>query len=175
MGKKPKDDRGTDCKLTASAASACDLNFDNKLCINRWPPRVPRDQLPAGRAYQARPPEGKEAKVTHMAKNIDKIADELGARIVGRVPDTGGGAFGAARLARIAAGTRARLKPGQGRRPGRPTDANWVLHPKVPMSNATRRRLAILAERSSAEGHKVSPMQIAARILEEALASLPEH
>jgi len=43
------------------------------------------------------------------------------------------------------------------------------------MSDATRRRLALLAEKSSTGGRKVSPMQIAARILEEALADLPEH
>jgi hypothetical protein len=110
-----------------------------------------------------------------MAKNIDHIASKLGAKIVGQVPDIGGGAFGAARLARIVETMQARLEPGRGRRPGRPTDASWVLHPKVPMSEVTRQRLAMLAEQSSTEGRKVSPMQLAARILEEALASLPEH
>ena len=109
-----------------------------------------------------------------MAKHIEKIADKLGARIVGQVPDAGGGAFGAARLAGIVETMQARLEPGRGRRPGRPTDSNWVFHPKVPMSAATRERLAMLAEQSSGEGRKVSPMQIAARILEEALAGLPE-
>ena len=67
----------------------------------------------------------------------------------------------------------ARLKPGQGRRPGRPTDANWVRHPKVPMSDATRQRLARLAEESSRSGRKVSPTQIAAEILEDALSGMP--
>ena len=85
------------------------------------------------------------------------------------MPDTGGGAFGAARLAHIVATIQARLEPGQGLRPGRPTDANWVRHPKVPMSDATRQRLARLAEQSSTGGRKVSPMQIAAQILEDAL------
>jgi hypothetical protein len=84
------------------------------------------------------------------------------------------GAFGAARLARIVADLQARLEPGQGLRPGRPTDASWVRHPKVPMSEATRRRLTRLAEQSSSGGRKVSPMQVAARILEEALAGLPD-
>ena len=77
--------------------------------------------------------------------------------------------------ARIVETMQARLEPGQGRRPGRPTDASWVRHPKVPMSDATRHRLALLAEQSSTGGRKVSPMQIAARILEEALAEVPEH
>jgi hypothetical protein len=35
-----------------------------------------------------------------MAENIIRIADRLGADIIGQVPETGGGAFGAARLAR---------------------------------------------------------------------------
>jgi hypothetical protein len=110
-----------------------------------------------------------------MTKNIQRIADALGARIVGEIPDTGGGAFGAARLARIAASLQNRLTPGQGMRAGRPTDASWVHHPKVPMSDATAKRLKTLAQRASAGGRKVSPMQIAAQILEEALAGIADH
>ena len=109
-----------------------------------------------------------------MAKHIEKIAAGLGAEIIGRVPDVGGGAFGVARLARIIETMRSRLQPGQGLRPGRPTDANWVEHPKVPMSVATKERLTRLAEQVSAGGRKISPMQIAAEILEDALASVPE-
>ncbi len=108
-----------------------------------------------------------------MAKNIDKIAAGLGAKVVGKVPHTGGGAFGAARLAHIVATIQARLEPGQGLRPGRPTDASWVRHPKVPMSDVTRQRLARLAEQSCTGGRKVSPMQIAAQILEDALSGIP--
>jgi hypothetical protein len=66
-----------------------------------------------------------------MARNIEKIAAGLGANIAGQVPETGGGAFGAARLTR-------------------------------------------LAEQASTDGRKVSPMQIAARILEDALTQVPE-
>ena len=109
-----------------------------------------------------------------MAKNTKKLAEALGATRVVEVPDTGGGAFGAAWLGHIVATIQSRLEPGQGLRPGRPTDANWVRHPKVPMSEATRQRLTSLAEQSSQGGRKVSPMQIAARILEEALAGIPE-
>jgi hypothetical protein len=108
-----------------------------------------------------------------MAKNIEKIAAGLGAQVVGKVPHTGGGAFGAARIARIVETVQARLEPGQGIRPGRPTEASWVRHPKVPMSDATRQRLTRLAEQVSASGRKVSPMQIAARILEDALSGIP--
>ena len=42
------------------------------------------------------------------------------------------------------------------------------------MSEATRQRLARLAEQSSTAGRKVSPMQIAAQILEDALSGIPE-
>lgn len=105
-----------------------------------------------------------------MAKNIDRIAKGLGAKVVRQIPETGPGAFGAARLAKIVANIQGRLAPGQGLRPGRPTDATWVLHPKVPMSEATKHRLDVLAEQISASGRKVSPMQLAAQILEDALA-----
>jgi hypothetical protein len=109
-----------------------------------------------------------------MVKNIDAIAGRLGARRIAQVPEVGGGAFGAARLARILEQLRSRLVPSQGRRVGRPTDAEWVRHPKVPMSEATARRLIRLAEEASTPGRKISPMQLAAQILEDALATLPD-
>jgi hypothetical protein len=109
-----------------------------------------------------------------MVSHIERIAHGPGAEVVGHVPDTAGGAFGAAWLARIVASLQSRLVPGQGKRAGRPSDASWVHHPKVPMSEATARRLRMLAERASANGRKVSPMQIAAQILEDAVAGIPE-
>jgi hypothetical protein len=108
-----------------------------------------------------------------MARNIERIASVLGATVVGQVPETGGGTFGAARLAQIVASLPARLEPGQGRRPGRPTDARWTQHPKVPMSEETVRKLTWLAEFASTAERWVSPMQIAARLLEEAVAQCP--
>jgi hypothetical protein len=109
-----------------------------------------------------------------MARNIKKIAAGLGAEIVTQVPETGGGAFGAARLGALVEALQSRLVPGQGRRPGRPTDPAWVHHPKVPMSEATQRRLTRLAEHASRGGRVVSPMQLAAQILEDAVAAIPE-
>src|SRR5271154_1087516 len=106
-----------------------------------------------------------------MATNRAKLARLLGAKIVGEVPDVGGGAFGMARLAHI---LHARLTPGQGERPGRPTDAAWEVRPKVPMSRATQRKLKQLAEQASKDGRKVSAMQLAAHLLEEALAQVEE-
>lgn len=101
-----------------------------------------------------------------MAKNIKEIA--------GQVPDAGGGAFGAARIAQIVDQLQARLKPGQGLRAGRPTVSTWERHPKVPMSRSTEQRLIRLAEKAGATGRKVSPMQIAAQILEAAIEDIPE-
>lgn len=109
-----------------------------------------------------------------MAKNIDRIAERLGAKVIGQVPETGGGVFEAARLAKYVESVRARLVPGQGKRAGRPSVPSWVQHPKIPMSEATKQRLLSLAELASAGGRKVSPMQIAAQILEDALAGVPE-
>jgi hypothetical protein len=104
-----------------------------------------------------------------MAKNIKKIAELLGARIVAEVPDTGGGAFGAYRLAEIVAGLQARLEPGLGKRPGRPTAVDWIHHRKLPMSDATFRKLEELAAKASTDDRKVSPMQLAAQLLEDAI------
>ena len=109
-----------------------------------------------------------------MAKNVQRVAELLGAKVVGQVPDVGGGAFGAARLRAIIAALQARLKPGEGKRPGRPTDPNWVRAPKIPMSTETEQKLIRLAERASGSGRRVSPMQMAAQLLEEAIARLPE-
>lgn len=109
-----------------------------------------------------------------MAKNIKELADQLGAEIVGRIPDTGGGAFGAARLSQVIQQLQSRLRPSQGLRAGRPTVATWDRHPKVPMSRKTEQRLIRLAEEASHGKRKVSPMQLAAQILEDALEGITE-
>lgn len=101
-----------------------------------------------------------------MAKNVNKIAKALGATVVGEIPNTGGGAFGMSRLAAI---LRARLEPSQGRRPGRPSDPLWIIQRKVPMSQETLERLTQLAASISTAERKVSPMQVAAQLLEESL------
>ncbi|MBX3411555.1 MAG: hypothetical protein KF708_02465 [Pirellulales bacterium] len=103
-----------------------------------------------------------------MAKNIKKIAQRLGATIVGDVPDVGGGTIGMARLAKIMAD---RLEPSRGKRPGRPTDPSWNHYGKVPMSDATMAQLTTLAESVSTDDRKISPMQLAAQLLEDGLSS----
>lgn len=109
-----------------------------------------------------------------MAKNIDSIAAKLGATVVADVPDVGGGAFGAARLAEVATALRSRMVPGEGKRPGRPSDPAWVHASKIPMSERTAEKLRRLAERVGDAGRRVSPMQLAAQLLEDAVARLPE-
>ena len=108
-----------------------------------------------------------------MSKKIDKLADALGAMVIAKVPRTGGGAFGAARLGQIVADLQAELTPSQGKRPGRPTRSGWSLRPKIPMSTATESRLIALARKASSPDRKISPMQLAAQLLEDVVARLP--
>ncbi len=109
-----------------------------------------------------------------MARNVKHIARKMGAVVVARIPETGGGAFGAARIARIVDALQKRLIPGSGTRPGRPTSPDWSLHPKVPMSSKTQRKLKRLARDYSTPQRKLSPMQVAAQLLEEVLNSCPD-
>jgi hypothetical protein len=108
-----------------------------------------------------------------MTRIAKEIAPALGAEIVGKVPETGGGAFGAARLVQIIASLRARLQPSRGVRPGRPTSKDWRLRSKIPMSAQTRSKLRRLSKQMSTTERKVSPMQLAAHLLEEAVAGCP--
>jgi hypothetical protein len=89
----------------------------------------------------------------------------MGAVVVSQIPDVGGGAFGAARLAAL----RSRLQPQVGLRPGRPADKTWNLRRKVPMSAETLKKLQGLAAQISDGKRKVSPMQLAAQLLEQSL------
>ena len=108
-----------------------------------------------------------------MPKNVDKIAEVLGAKVVTRLPRTGGGAFRHARLAAIVERLQARLAPSW-QAAGPTTDATWVHHPKIPMSKVTEQRLIRLAERISDQSRKVSAMQLAAQLLEDAVARIEE-
>jgi hypothetical protein len=102
-----------------------------------------------------------------MAKNRMRLAKLLGAKLVDEIPDVGGGVFGMAKMAHL---LHQRLTPSQGERPGRPTNPQWVVRPKVPMSKATARKLAKIAEEFSTPKRKVSPMQVAAHLLEDAIS-----
>jgi hypothetical protein len=60
-----------------------------------------------------------------ISRNIKRIADGLGAKVVGHVPDTGGGALRGAHPVRIVASAQARLVPGQEKRAGRLSNPSW--------------------------------------------------
>ena len=107
-----------------------------------------------------------------MDELIEKLAQSLGAKHVAEIPDVGPGAFGAARLRAIVRTLHSSLEPSRGLRPGRPTNPNWTRHPKVPMSDDSQRKLELLAEQASTKDRKVSPMQVAAQLLEESLARI---
>lgn len=103
-----------------------------------------------------------------MVKNIEVLARKLGATVVGTVPEYSAGAFGIAALADI---LKQRLEPSVGKRPGRPSYAAWSKRPKVPMAPETEERLKELSHLLSEGGRQVSPMQVAALLLEQATAS----
>lgn len=96
-----------------------------------------------------------------------KIAERLGAEHVGQLPETGGGAFGMARLAHL---LKERLDARGSRRAG--NAVAWVLSPKVPMTPETEKLLIALAEKLSTAERRIDPTQLAAQLLEESLRRL---
>jgi hypothetical protein len=81
-------------------------------------------------------------------------------------------------LARFGRRLRSRLAPGQGERPGRPSDPTWIIQRKLSMSAETLANLERIASSLSNDSRQVSPMQVAALIVEEAaerLVNLTEH
>jgi hypothetical protein len=90
-------------------------------------------------------------------KQRDEIITLLGAKAVGRVP-AGHGAFGAARVTHI---VQTQLSS-QARRLASPRAS-------VPINARTAEKLERLAKAASTQHHKVSPTQIAAVLLEQAV------
>jgi hypothetical protein len=107
-----------------------------------------------------------------MAKNINELATKLGANVIAKIPDVGGGAFGANRIACVVAEIQKQLRPSEGKRPGRPTNPKWEVALKVPMSTEVETKLAGFAALASIDGRRVSKMQLAAHLLEEAVMRL---
>ena len=103
-----------------------------------------------------------------MAKSIDSIAKKLGATVMGTVPEYSAGAFGVATLAKT---MRDRLEPSQGKRPGRSSNRRWTKRSKVPMAVETEDRLKRLAKMLSDDDRQITPMQVAAQLLEETTAT----
>ena len=67
---------------------------------------------------------------------------------------------------------RQRLEPGRGERPGRPSDPTWTVQRKLSMSEQTLQTLASAADAVSTDERRVSPMQIAALLIEDATQGL---
>lgn len=72
-------------------------------------------------------------------------------------------------LERLAHEVRTKLEPSQGQRPGRPTHRGWVVQRKVSMNEETFRSLEELAATLSTDHRRVTAMQVAALLLEEAV------
>lgn len=67
---------------------------------------------------------------------------------------------------------RRRLAPGQGERPGRPSDPSWTMQRKLSMSPETLAVLEELADVLSTDERRVSPMQVASLLVEDAAGRL---
>jgi len=61
-----------------------------------------------------------------MAIDKLKIANSMGARVIGRIPETGPGAFSAIRVLRLTAELRERLRPGSEERKHLPADYRGI-------------------------------------------------
>ena len=70
---------------------------------------------------------------------------------------------------------RQRLEPGQGERPGRPSDPTWTIQRKLSMKAETLTLLEKAAEVISTEKRRVSPMQLAALLIEDATQGIAKH
>ena len=75
-------------------------------------------------------------------------------------------------MRRLAASLHVTLQPSQGQRPGRPTNPKWDTHRKIPMAAETLTLLESVAEAVSSPQRRVSPMQVAAVLLEQAVAKV---
>ncbi len=66
------------------------------------------------------------------------------------------------------------LLPGQGRRPGRPTNPAWEFKRQVPFARETWSLLQRYADALSTPERRVSPAQLAASILEQVVVGTPQ-
>lgn len=89
-----------------------------------------------------------------------RIAELLGAKVIGQTPEVGGGAFGAARLGELFVRMTQRHR------------RNCVS--VIPLTEAVEAKLARLADKATASGHPITPSELGARLLAEALAAYPD-
>ncbi len=98
-----------------------------------------------------------------MADEMDDLAKRLGAKIVGQVPDAGGGAPAAAWLAKI---YQARMREIGGQQSGEPTAQVTVRVLEVPVSETVVQALKELAQRvNTRTGRAVTPAEVATGLL----------
>ncbi len=104
-----------------------------------------------------------------MAQNSVNIRRALGAETVVPVKTQPHGPFG---LLQLQAELAERL--GATGRPGRPSDPSWTIRRLIGFRPETWQALVELADRASTPRRRVSPGQVAARILEEGVTRLRE-
>lgn len=80
--------------------------------------------------------------------------------------------FGTAQVSELGERIRGRLEPGKGERPGRPSDPSWTVQRKLSMNDETLRTLELIANSVSTDSRRVSPMQVAALLIEDATQGL---
>ncbi len=98
----------------------------------------------------------KNAKAPPKKKSPEEWAKLFGAKLVGKVPNVGGGPLGAAYLAHVYRQRMAELR-------GEPA------FQQLGLSEAALEGLAEMAEKESTPRKHVTPLQVAARLLEQAV------
>ncbi|HXG11601.1 MAG TPA: hypothetical protein VNK04_17735 [Gemmataceae bacterium] len=105
-----------------------------------------------------------------MAEETEDIARLLGGKVIGEVPDVGGGAFGAARLARF---YRARMEEIR-RQQSAPARGERSVRLELDVNGTTAQALTELAQLAGRGGQETSPEQLAAGLLESVSTQLLE-
>ncbi len=100
--------------------------------------------------------------------DMDRIAAALGAERKGKVRSSGG-YFGAVQLA---ADVQARFRTPTGG--GRSTNPAWTERRLLPLAPATLQQLECMSRALGEQGVKVTPLQLAALVLERAMADADE-
>jgi len=80
--------------------------------------------------------------------------------------------FGTDQVNELGERIRGRLEPSKGERPGRPSDPSWTVQRKLSMNDETLRTLERIAASVSTDSRRVSPMQVAALLIEDATQGL---
>jgi hypothetical protein len=103
--------------------------------------------------------------------NAREFAEALGATHIIDMPNRQTVVDSAVTMRMMHTVLHAKLQPGQGKRPGRPSNPAWTLRRQVPFSEATWSLLERFAEALSTPERRVSPAQLAATLIEQVLAT----